>query len=255
MSPSRFTKTCVLTISAILCLVAWPASSGAQVSNKQVTVLTKTRDFLKVAYPELFGKGMFLRLETSQGIDDPWRTIYGIRFLVLRFDPLSERMLNPPFDPKTGKRLSPPENFVFNGTIRFDPEGHLHQFSACACDFVHDKENQAIAKLVESHPEWSEAQAIAVLEKAGARYGPDNKDEFVKAIGLERYEPFLGHFTVKSAEFAAFTGPHEGNFASLEWWVELDVGSSNGAQPPYTLIFEPFSGKLTEVFHGIAIIP
>jgi hypothetical protein len=132
-------------------------------------------------------------------------------------------MLNPPHDAKTGKQLRPSQNVVFQGGIWFNREGRLHQFWAGDCDFVNYKKNQAIQKLVESHPEWSEAQAFAALKKAGARYGPANKDEFVKAIRLEKYEAFLGHFTVRSAEFGGLAEPHEGSFALLWWSVKLDV--------------------------------
>lgn len=232
-------------------LIASSAFTQTGIGNSQGNILAQTRDFLNATYPELFGRRLLLRLDTSQGIDKSWRIINEIRFLVEPFDPLSERMLNPPFDAKTGKQLGPPRNRVFEGSIWFNPEGHLHQFSTCECDVVHYKENQAIRKLVGSRPEWSEAQAFVALKEAGARYSPENKDEFVKAIRLENYEPFLGHFTVRSIEFVGLAEPHEGSFASLWWSVKLDIGLSTNTHSTYTLIFEPFDGKLTQVIHGL----
>jgi hypothetical protein len=64
------------------------------------------------------------------GIDDSWRQVAGIRFDVQRYDPLSERMLNPPHDLKTGKRLPPPGNqALLQGLIRFNERGYLHESS------------------------------------------------------------------------------------------------------------------------------
>ncbi len=221
-----------------------------KVPNDQDTLLTQAHNFLHAAYPELFDKGFFLEMSVLQPIDESWQRISGVRFQVDRYDPRSETMLNPPFDPKTGKRLPPPKNVVCRGSIRFTSGGRLDQFSLDGA-LVRLKDNKSIEALVESHPEWSESQAFAALKNAGARYGPENRDEFIKAIRLAKYEPFLGHFTVKSVEFGGLSEPHEGNFASLRWRVKLDVELPGNKQTAYTLIFEPFDGKLTQIIHGL----
>ena len=113
------------------------------------------------------------------------------------------------------------------------------------------KENASIRELVEAHPEWSEERALAELNRAGARFGPEKKDELLKTVRLEKYERFIGHFTIKSVEFAALSEPHEGNFAFLWWRIKLDVELSGGSHTEYSLIFEPFEGKLTQVLHGL----
>jgi hypothetical protein len=137
------------------------------------------------------------------------------------------------------------------GSISFTREGRVHQFYVGDSALSHSKENDAIRRQVESHPEWSEAQALVELRKAGARFGPASKEELLQAIQLQKYERFLGHFTIKSVEFVGLTEPHAGNFASLSWSIRLDVESPGGSHSPYTLVFEPFGGKLTEVLHGL----
>lgn len=222
-----------------------------QASNNQDTVLTSARHFLDAAYPELFQKGFFLQMTILQPIDESWRNIRKIQFLIDRYDPLSERMLNPPFDPKTGRRLSPPKNVVCQGQIWFTTDGHLDQFAIADCPVDHGKDNRAIRALVQSHPEWSSAQAFDALNRAGAQYGPANKDALVKAIDLKKYEPFLGQFSVESAEFEGLSEPHEGSFAFLHWSVKLEIHLPDGKHDEYSFLFEPFSGKLTQVIHGL----
>jgi hypothetical protein len=236
---------------AILLIGAWPGISRAQNLNDQDTILTRARDFLQAFYPELFGKDLLLNLYTSQSIDHSWRQIYGIRFDVKPYDPQSERMRNPPFDARSGKRLPAPDNSaLLEGLIWFNQGGWLHEMGVGG-PIVHAEQNETIHKLVESHPEWSEVQACEALKEAGAHYGPGDKKELIKRIQLEKLERFLGHCTVKSVEFHGLGESHEGNFADLYWSVELEVDSPNGGHSSYSLIFEPFDGKLTQIIHGM----
>lgn len=66
MEVSRFHSIAV-AFAAIL--IASSAFGQKSIENEQGNVLARTHDFLNVAYPELFGRGSFLRLETSQDID------------------------------------------------------------------------------------------------------------------------------------------------------------------------------------------
>jgi hypothetical protein len=248
---SRLSNNARRSIMAILLLGALPALSESQDLNDRETVLTRTRDFLQAFYPELLGKGMLLNLRTSQSIDNSWRQVAGIRFDVQRYDPLSERMLNPPHDLKTGKRLPPADNqALLQGLIRFNERGYLHEFSLGDSDLIRSTDNDKIQKLVELHPEWSETQALAALREAGALYGPEKKEELLKTLQLGKLEPFLGSSTIRSVEFVVFHGAHVGNFAGLYWTVHLDTTAPDGKRASYTLILEPFEGRLRHAFQN-----
>lgn len=252
MSKSTPSSTTIFAVLAILFLAPVCAMLHAQTPNDQNTVLTSTRDFLRASYPELFGKNLLLNLRITGPLDDSWKQVSEMRFAIDLYDPLTEKMLNPPFDPKTGKRLSAPVNAVLlQGNIWFNREGQLHQFSVGACEAAHSQENEAVRKLVESHPEWSEDKAVSALRRAGARYAPQNKEELLKTVEIEKYEPFFGHFTVKSVEFDGLADPHEGSFASLWWSIKLQAESPRRSNATYTLVFEPFEGKLIQVIHGL----
>ena len=241
-SRSKVTALFVSFIAATLLTGAWPANPQRPVFNDQETVLTRARDFLQTIYPEVSGKHFFLGVSVTQGIDQSWRQIYAIRLDVMPYDPLSERMLNSPVDPKTGKRLPPPENSLLRGRVWFNRGGWLYQFDAVG-DVVHDKQNQAVRDLVQSRPEWSDADVSNACKKAGARYSPADRDQFVQALHLEKFERFLGHVKIKSVEF---------DRDQLDWAVRVEAPTADDKDSNYTLHFEPFDGKLTAISRGVA---
>jgi hypothetical protein len=108
--------------------------------------------------------------------------------------------------------------------------------------------SQEVRKLIQSHPEWTEAQAVAALESAGAKYGPAKKNEFVKKLPMEQLQELLeGKVTVESVEFNGLGKVHEGSFVFLEWDVEVKVSRGDGSEASYWLTFEPFKGQLTQL--------
>lgn len=252
-SPNKMTllitaAVLILLVPALLSGSGPTAAPSAQVSNDQPTVLTLARDFLLLAYPELSGKNVSLEIQTSQPIDASWHQVYDIRYDIKRYNPLSEARLNPPLNARTGKRIVVPPNFsLLRGDLWFNRSGRLHLFSAGDCTLAESKRNQTIRRLVERHPEWSESRALTALSKAGAAYLPDNKRQFLNAIDINKYRPFLGPFTVKAVEFNGLTEPHEGDYVHLEWLIKLDVENSVSPNSDYLLIFEPFRGRLIDV--------
>ena len=222
---------------------------GAQVSNNQDTTLTNAHDFLRELYPDLSERDGFLVFSTLLSFDDSWRRLYKIEFNVMRYHPLSERMLNPPNDAKTGERYPPPENTLLKGSILFDGKGWLHTFDAVG-DVVHTKEVEVFVELVDSHQDWSDKDARQALKKAGARYGPEERAEFIKTIQLEKFEHFMGKLELKSVESKPLPENHSsGNTAlgSYEWIVTVDRILPNGKRFPYLLYFEPFEGRLIAI--------
>ena len=244
---SRFPKRTIQFL-AVLFLVG-VTNLLARVSNGSDTVFTRTRDFLHDFYPELSGRDLFLSLSTVQRFDNSWRVIHRIEFNAMLHDPLSEAMLNPPFDPKTGKQLTPPENSVLKGDILFDHRGFLHAF-ATSGESSQAKRIAALRDLIQSHPEWSNTDAVRALKQAGAHYGPDEKSEFRKTIQLQKFESFMGSkLELRSIEFESLPENHEGSFTAgaLNWSITADRVLGSGKRIPYTFSFEPFDGKLTAV--------
>lgn len=99
-----------------------------------------------------------------------------------------------------------------------------------------------MAEELTGHPERSDARITAALNEAGAKYGPDHKAEFLRALPIKELAPFVsGELKVGETEFdARFM---EQGF--LTWMVEAKWHSRDGREADCTLMFEPFEGRLT----------
>ena len=78
--------------------------------------------------------------------------------------------------------------------------GRVHEFHAYS-DAVHQQQRDLLHHLVASHAEWSNTQIANALKQAGARFGPDDKEAFVKSLPLNKVERFLGKIKITSVEF------------------------------------------------------
>lgn len=217
----------------------------AQTSAVRTESQSRTaRDFLEVAYPELFGKGHFLKISMTQPIDNAWDRLGRMEFEVKFFDP--QVTFNIDLDQHTGKPIPPPQNAtILQGMIQFDDTGHVVME-----DTNTQKQKSEIEALIESHPEWSDVKDYEELKKAGALYGPADKEQFVRSIHFDRFERFLGHLEIKSAEFDGVSEVHTGSFASLVWSVRASAQFPDGTPRTYVLSFEPFRGRLIGIHSG-----
>ena len=229
-----------------LLLIACVASAQDLRDCKQRDAFLFVHDSLEAFYPETFGKDRYVSLLTGHPVDSPWSEVYGVKFEIKRFGPGVS--FNPTFDAKTGKPIPAPENATFlEGSFWFDETGGIKRVLFDGND-AHSKQNEEIRKLIDSHPEWSEVEALKALKQAGAAYGPTERDHFLQVAQLENLGRILGKHKVQSAEFHTLLNPeHEGNFAELYWQVNVDVQLPNGSAVAYVLSFEPFKGKLVSI--------
>jgi hypothetical protein len=107
------------------------------------------------------------------------------------------------------------------------------------------------AKEVNKHPEWSEAQLVAALKGAGAKFAPDHKAEFLRALPIEQLKPFVGgDLEVVSADFYVVEPGAGGKApeASLTWTVQTKWHGPGSREAKCILQFEPFDGRLISIF-------
>jgi hypothetical protein len=116
---------------------------------------------------------------------------------------------------------------------------------------VHLGRVDRLAKEVEAHPEWPDAQVVAALNAAGARFGPDHRAEFLRALPLKALEPLTGPLEVVSAKFGVRfdrVAEDEPPKADLSWDVEAKWHSQDRRyEADCSLTFEPFEGALTRL--------
>jgi hypothetical protein len=222
------------------------ASQETSCPRKQ-SAFAMVHDLLEASYPEMFGKDWHIGFSYGQPVDghEAWGQTYLLDFRVARFGPGVS--WNPTF--YQGKRVPPPDNPTFlEGSFWMDNSDRVVRLIVEG-DLAYSKQNQAIRELVQSHAEWSEEEAIGALKKSGARYGPADKQQFLEAIHLEKFERSLGHLEIRLVEFQGLSSGHVGSFAagSLFWVVQARGGLPDGIHCTYGFSFEPLAGKLTGV--------
>jgi hypothetical protein len=236
--------------------VLFASTIGAsQPFSSSTNVFAITQSVLRIFYPEVFGQGRQAIFSSEHPVDsNVWGDFSGTHFTVKRFS--SDTSWNPLNDAKTGQLIAPPENTTFlEGQIWVAPRFGL-MWLIIEGDLANAKQNTAIAALVESHPEWSDEQAADALKSAGALYGPADKSEFTKSLHLPELEKSLGLKLVSSENpefppirFEGWTNPdHVGSFGRFAWAVRLQADFPGGRPRKYAFVFEPFHGKLTDIF-------
>jgi hypothetical protein len=241
---------CGVGVRAMLLLLSLGIPSGLAQQNppvKQDTVLTFVHDFLQVFYPELISKDHTLRLSVYHPADTSWSEISGVYFTV-----------NPERPPDYGNiRYGPngpipetrpdPESILLDGSIWLPQLEHGSRIQQVVASSPDAKKLERLRARIESHPEWSDEQAISALKKDGARFGPDEKEAFVRTLPFDKAERFFGHLKITSVDFKHLLEGRSGNFAvtALSWSVSADALFSDGTTAKYFFDFEPYEGKLT----------
>jgi hypothetical protein len=111
----------------------------------------------------------------------------------------------------------------------------------------------AFARLVLSHPKWTDEQVITALREAGATYGPEDKGRFLNAIPRKTLKPFIGELAVDTAEFGVArpnpaNGIHYFEGESICYWVvAVTTRLPDGTNKHYSLLFDAFGGKLYNI--------
>jgi hypothetical protein len=233
----RLIKAAILLAICFFFLFPSQLSSQSQVSGRNDT-LAFVRDFLAFFYPGVMKKGNQLVVGISHPADSSWQEIHGVYFKVI---PFTGNEPNPLADGETKTTL-------LKGIFWLSPKPRYDRVLQLiiSSEAVRGDELASFRHLVESHPEWTSEQCIQALKSAGAHYGPDQKEEFLKAIRLNQAERFLGKITVRSVEF---NGPGSASDrmiseSSFQWTIVADTEFPDGSHSQCTLTFEPFEGRL-----------
>jgi hypothetical protein len=188
--------------------------------------------FLRALYPEMTGKNYEMSISTAASFDLEWG---GLPF----FD---VQILKPDCTPS---RDSQHLIVLLNASFEFGHDGLFSDVHALSSSL--EKKYRDMWTLVDAHPEWPDQRVASELAKAGAKFGPTQQDALIQAIPKRALEPVVGVVTVRSAEFRL---RHEQTppVPELYWVIEASAITSAGAKTEWELHFEPFSGKLTDLY-------
>jgi len=109
--------------------------------------------------------------------------------------------------------------------------------------FLNDEKQHALTRLVDEHPEWSDAQMTDALSAAGAKFGPNQEETLLARLPLKELESILGKIEMSPAKFT-FRGNSEPPFYAVMDCLIRFHATKSGRHDEYTMSVEPFGGKV-----------
>lgn len=216
-------------------------------SSTSSSPFLEAQELLRQLYPELKNKRYVMSVELNGAFDMNWTSTP--RFSV-EVGP-SERGHEHYTVDRSGIPHIREEKPVLGALFGFDSEGLLETLHVNSPEIVFGKKNEALRKLVDSHREWNDADVIHALKGSGVRYGPEDRDAFLQIAPFGALEPFIGGaFQIESAEFNFRHQQPSGSLANLYWEVEGASQTPTGKRLHWTIVFEPFGGRLTSIIRN-----
>jgi len=195
---------------------------------------------MRILYPELSGRGVFMDVQAQYPFeaDGPLLSFY---ISVSASDQMGRIVAAPLPNPSSAEKVGHlSAHFQFDGR----DQRILHLVASGA--LLNSEKEQALTKLVDDHPDWSETRMTDALSSAGAKFGPGQRDAILARFPFKDLESMLGKIEDKSAEFT-FRGNREAPYyAVMEWTVRFQT-IRNGRKTEYTASLEPFDGRVVSL--------
>ena len=215
-------------------------------------------DFLRTMYPNINGEKYILSLEAAGRFDNRG-TILQPDMLYVGYGPEYEiigmyggmigcsgcsRTVKPSRQELEGVQPGPLHHEqVLKASFRFDDHDHLATFSAEGIAIGDREALWSVTQQIRKHPLMTDSEIFAALKKAGAKYGPNDKELVVKDFPFAGLERFLGKLKIVSADYLA--PRHGGIVSENDWWkVTAEATLRDGTVIMYKLAFEQFKGDL-----------
>jgi hypothetical protein len=207
------------------------SASREQRERSSSTTVLSAQEILQALYPELTGKGYFMSITTFGSFDMPWTSI-------------------PPFDAEIGRtemgymEISGP---VLTAHFEFGRDNILDNVFFRSPKAALEIENDRIRKQVDSHQGWSDKEVTGALKEAGARFGPNQGAELLRAVPLKVLEPFIGSMHTDSTEFRLQHQQKPRSLAELYWVIVGHADPGDGHAVEWEINCEPFEGKIVSI--------
>jgi hypothetical protein len=186
--------------------------------------------FLDAVYPELQQHGGFLTMQTEEfNSNSDQLYLFFVQCWPGSGVPGGGEKAPPHCNGYIGSVVSDfLDLIVWTGPAKFP----IRHFDARG-KFVDEKQNRFLAEM-KAHPEWKEPEKLEALRKAGPKFGPENKEAFLKSVPAEIVYQFSScRLNLGTATF----GPDYG-------WVIQGTHRQFKRDLPCHANFEPLDGKL-----------
>ncbi len=131
--------------------------------------------------------------------------------------------------------------------LRFDFIPNSPPTLQCLPDFLNDHpsdERQKTEELMQSHPDWTDEEALGAIRKAGLRFGPTDEGKLLRQLPLKELGGIYGPLRIQRVEFALMR-EHE---KDADWWfTELEWDNSAkvlGTNKTLQITVDPFTGRI-----------
>jgi hypothetical protein len=131
--------------------------------------------------------------------------------------------------------------------LRFDFIPNSPPTLQCLPDFLNDHpsdERQKTEELMQSHPDWTDEEALGAIRKAGLRFGPTDEGKLLRQLPLKELGGIYGPLRIQRVEFALMR-EHEKDadwwFTELEWDISAKVLGTNKT---LQITVDPFTGRI-----------
>jgi len=233
-SPRQLTKLALVLVA--LWLVPNPALAGATAYEDCVV---RAMQLLRDLFPNLSNNAnVVISYGAPLGMRDPLYQRNSVDLSLYR--PREHRA-----------HVAPSSEYLFGAGFQFDRKDRRLKSLVIVGPYISDRVDR-LAKEVDAHQEWSDAQVIAALKAAGAKLGPDDRAAFLNALPLKALEPLTGRLEITSVDFGVRFDPGsegEPREADLSWMVKAKSRSGGGRHDvEYVMIFEPFEGVLEHLY-------
>jgi len=230
---------CGVALAAMLFAV--PAFSQHTFSN-QFTELRVAQRFLRMLYPELKDEKYIMTIIASSPFDSDlsFLSTFGVSV-----GP-TERMLRSTPDAELKSNRYWEKSEVLRASFQFRKSSE--SIDNVYIEFIPlNAKSKLLLDQVNSHQKWSDQQVAASMKKAGAKFGPNDRDALLKKVPTEALEPFIGQFRIESSEFHLRHEQSPRSLAELYWEVDGESELQSGQKAHWTLILEPFTARLTSL--------
>jgi hypothetical protein len=232
MLESHISRSCRIScrVASIL-LFSLSFAFGADNVGLSKTALSKI-------YPELRGHDFHVGISDGGLLDSPGS-----------FTTFTMEVRRPPHE--TGRDEECPSSLL---SVRFEfpikrTDHRIFSLNAVG-PVVNTDRRQRVIQLVDSHPQWSDSEAVKALSEAGARFGPSAKAQVLEKLPVEGLRSLLGAIEVVSAEFTVRDQLQKGEnlpSAMLVWSVVVSSRMDSSPKTKYFLLLDPFDAKLVSV--------
>jgi hypothetical protein len=230
-------KLSALALRLGIVALLFPPLAAAQ-SNQQECRAGSYRTairLMRVFYPDLRNKGIIVQTGAYQPFEaDCPSNVFDIWVSDMR--PTEPIRTSP--NPSSAERVGHLSNhFEFDGR-----DGEIHLVFAKG-SLVNSERQEALAKLIDEHSEWTAEDMTKALRSSGAAFGPGQKEALLARFPIKELEPILGKIQIESTEFIFRSNATPPSYAVMCWSVRF-AASKNSKTYHFAASLEAFEGRV-----------